>query len=129
MNRVSSLQQTLSGRGVDTPGDSLRLVILTKLPFRVPSDPVYQARIEAIEKRGGNAFRELSLPEAVMKFRQGFGRLMRRKTDRGAVIVLDSRILRKSYGGIFLRSLPETRISSKRFSSVLEDVENFIYEN
>ena len=115
--------------GVDTPGDSLRLVILTKLPFRVPSDPVYQARIEAIEKRGGNAFRELSLPEAVMKFRQGFGRLMRRKTDRGAVIVLDSRILRKSYGGIFLRSLPETRISSKRFSSVLEDVENFIYEN
>ncbi|MBF9018665.1 MULTISPECIES: helicase C-terminal domain-containing protein [unclassified Oceanispirochaeta] len=114
--------------GVDTPGESLRLVILCKLPFRVPTDPVYQARLEAIEKRGGNPFRELSLPEAVMKFRQGFGRLMRRKTDRGAVIVLDSRVINKNYGTVFLRSLPETLRSRKRFDTVLEDMENFIYE-
>ncbi|OQY34692.1 MAG: hypothetical protein B6241_03900 [Spirochaetaceae bacterium 4572_59] len=113
--------------GVDTPGDSLRLVIICKLPFRVPTDPVYQARLEAIEKRGGNSFRELSLPEAVMKFRQGFGRLMRRKTDRGSVVVLDSRIVRKNYGTLFIRSLPETIISRKSFSSMLEDLENFIY--
>jgi len=113
--------------GVDTPGESLRLVIICRLPFRVPSDPVYQARLEAVEKRGGNSFRELSLPEAVTKFRQGFGRLMRRKTDRGAVIVMDPRIVTKNYGIVFLRSLPETRISRKRFDSVLEDLENFIY--
>ena len=115
--------------GVDTPGESLRLVIICKLPFRVPTDPVYQARLEAVEKRGGNPFRELSLPEAVMKFRQGFGRLMRRKTDRGAVIVMDGRILRKNYGAVFLRSLPPTLTSRKRFASVLEDMENFIYQS
>jgi ATP-dependent DNA helicase DinG len=113
--------------GVDTPGESLRLVIICRLPFRVPTDPVYQARLEAVEKRGGNSFRELSLPEAVMKFRQGFGRLMRRKTDRGAVVVLDSRIISKNYGSVFIRSLPETIVSRKRFASVLEDLENFIY--
>ncbi|MDA3956545.1 helicase C-terminal domain-containing protein [Oceanispirochaeta sp.] len=113
--------------GVDTPGESLRMVIICRLPFRVPTDPVYQARLEAVVKRGGNAFRELSLPEAVMKFRQGFGRLMRRTTDRGAVIVMDSRIVSKNYGIVFLRSLPETIVSKKRFASVLEDLENFIY--
>ena len=114
--------------GVDTPGESLRLVVICKLPFRVPTDPVYQARLEAIEKRGGNPFRELSLPESVMKFRQGFGRLMRRKTDRGVVVVMDGRILRKNYGAVFLRSLPGTLLSRKRFASVLEDMENFIYQ-
>ena len=114
--------------GVDTPGESLRLVIICKLPFRVPTDPVYQARLEAVEKRGGNPFRELSLPEAVMKFRQGFGRLMRRKTDRGVVVIMDGRVLRKNYGSVFLRSLPQTLLSRKRFASVLEDAENFIYQ-
>ncbi len=114
--------------GVDTPGDSLRLVVICRLPFRVPTDPVYQARLEAVEHRGGNSFRDLSLPEAIMKFRQGFGRLMRSKTDRGAVIVLDSRIVKKNYGSLFIRSLPETIISRKSFRSVLEDMENFIYQ-
>jgi len=113
--------------GVDTPGESLRLVIICRLPFRVPSDPVYQARLEAIEKRGGNPFRDLSLPEAVMKFRQGFGRLMRRKSDRGGVVVLDPRLVTRNYGVMFLRSLPKTLISRKSFVSVLEDLENFIY--
>ncbi len=113
--------------GVDTPGESLRMVIICRLPFRVPSDPVYQARLELIEKKGGNPFLDLSLPEAVMRFRQGFGRLMRRKSDRGSVVVLDSRILRKNYGTIFLKSLPETQVSVKTFPRVLENLENFIY--
>ncbi len=113
--------------GVDTPGESLRMVVICRLPFRVPSDPVYQARLELVEKRGGNPFLELSLPEAVMRFRQGFGRLMRRKTDRGAVVVLDARILRKNYGSLFLRSLPETGVLNKTFERVLENLENFIY--
>ena len=113
--------------GVDTPGESLRLVVICRLPFKVPTDPVYQARLEAIEKRGGNPFRDLSLPEAVMKFRQGFGRLMRRSSDRGVVAVLDPRVVRKNYGAMFIRSLPETAVSRKSFQSVLEDLENFIY--
>jgi ATP-dependent DNA helicase DinG len=113
--------------GVDAPGDTLRLVILCRLPFRTPNDPVFEARREALERSGGNPFMELSLPEAVMKFKQGFGRLMRRSSDRGVVAVLDARLLKKSYGEIFLRSLPETRTSFSDFSGVLRDTENFLF--
>ncbi len=113
--------------GVDTPGESLRLVIICRLPFRVPTDPVYQARLEVLERQGHNAFGELSLPEAVMKFRQGFGRLMRRQSDRGSVVVLDPRLLTKSYGPLFLRSLPPTVFSRKNFKAFLGEFEDFIY--
>ncbi|MDR2029441.1 MAG: ATP-dependent DNA helicase DinG [Treponema sp.] len=113
--------------GVDAPGDTLRMVILCHLPFRTPRDPVFEARREALEKQGGNPFMELSLPESVMKFKQGFGRLMRRSGDRGIVAVLDGRILRKRYGEIFIRSLPKTRTSFGEFSSVLRDAESFLY--
>jgi ATP-dependent DNA helicase DinG len=113
--------------GVDAPGDTLRLVILCRLPFRTPSDPVLEARREAVEKNGGNPFMELSLPEAVMKFKQGFGRLMRRSSDRGVVAVLDARLLRKNYGEIFLHSLPETRTSFSDLQGVLRDAENFLF--
>jgi ATP-dependent DNA helicase DinG len=113
--------------GVDAPGDTLRLVILCRLPFRAPNDPVFEARREALEKRGGNAFMNLSLPEAVIKFKQGFGRLMRRSGDRGVVAVLDGRILRKRYGEYFLRSLPETRISFGEFDRILRDTERFLF--
>ena len=92
--------------GVDVRGEALSCVILPKLPFRVPSEPVQVARAEKVEARGGDAFRELSVPQAVLKFRQGFGRLVRHRNDRGVVLVLDVRILRKSYGRRFLRSLP-----------------------
>ncbi|GAB1483900.1 hypothetical protein MASR2M78_27160 [Treponema sp.] len=112
--------------GVDAPGDTLRLVILCRLPFRSPNDPVFEARREALEKRGGNAFMEMSLPEAVMKFKQGFGRLMRRSSDRGAVVVLDSRILKKRYGSIFIKSLPETRQSFENFADLLSSVDRFL---
>jgi ATP-dependent DNA helicase DinG len=113
--------------GVDAPGDTLRMVILCRLPFRTPRDPVFEARREALEKQGRNPFMELSLPESVMKFKQGFGRLMRRSGDRGIVAVLDGRILRKGYGEFFIRSLPKTRTSFGEFSSVLRDVEGFLF--
>ena len=113
--------------GVDAPGDTLRLVILCRLPFRSPNDPVFEARREALESRGGNAFMDLSLPEAVMKFKQGFGRLMRRSSDHGVVVVLDGRLLRKQYGRIFLQSLPKTKTSFGSLESLLRAVENFLY--
>jgi ATP-dependent DNA helicase DinG len=113
--------------GVDAPGDTLRLVILCRLPFRTPNDPVFEARCETIKKNGGNPFMELSLPEAVMKFKQGFGRLIRRSSDRGVVAVLDSRLIKKRYGTFFLESLPETRTSFSDFSGILRDTENFLF--
>ncbi|MDR1057914.1 MAG: ATP-dependent DNA helicase DinG [Treponema sp.] len=113
--------------GVDAPGDTLRMVILCRLPFKTPRDPVFEARREALEKQGRNPFMELSLPESVMKFKQGFGRLMRRCGDRGVVVVLDGRILRKRYGEFFIRSLPKTRTSFGEFSSVLRDAEAFLF--
>ena len=113
--------------GVDAPGDTLRLVILCRLPFRTPNDPVFEARREAVEKNGGNPFMDLSLPEAVMKFKQGFGRLMRRSSDRGVVAVLDSRLIKKRYGSLFLQALPETRTSFSDFSGILRDTENFLF--
>lgn len=113
--------------GVDAPGDTLRLVVICRLPFTTVGDPVPEARREAIEKRGGNPFMELSLPAAVMKFKQGFGRLMRRSDDHGAVVVLDSRIIKKKYGRLFLQSLPETKTSFYDFTGILRDIENFIY--
>ncbi|MDR3160343.1 MAG: ATP-dependent DNA helicase DinG, partial [Spirochaetaceae bacterium] len=113
--------------GVDAPGDTLRLVILARLPFRTPNDPVFEARREYLEMGGGNAFMDLSLPEAVMKFKQGFGRLMRRSSDRGVVAVLDSRAVKKRYGEFFLRSLPETRTSFAEFGNLLLDTERFLY--
>ena len=93
-------------QGVDVPGDALRNVIITRLPFMVPDHPLVEAQIEAIEARAGNAFMEFSLPVAVLKFRQGVGRLIRTKSDNGIVVVLDNRVLSKRYGEIFLQSLP-----------------------
>jgi ATP-dependent DNA helicase DinG len=93
--------------GVDVPGDALSNVIITRLPFAVPDHPLIQAKLELVEVRGGDAFTEYSLPEAILKFRQGVGRLIRTKSDRGIVVVLDNRIVTRPYGRAFLKALPE----------------------
>ncbi len=94
-------------QGIDVQGNALSNVIITKLPFAVPDSPVIEARIEEIQKRGGDAFLEYSLPEAVLRFKQGFGRLIRSKSDTGIIAILDSRIINKSYGRQFLNSIPK----------------------
>ena len=92
--------------GVDVPGDALKHVIITKLPFEVPNHPVVEARHHDIKKRGGNAFMERSVPEAIIRLKQGFGRLIRTKSDTGTVAILDHRILTAAYGRYFLKALP-----------------------
>ncbi|TVQ40981.1 MAG: DEAD/DEAH box helicase [Spirochaetaceae bacterium] len=113
--------------GIDAPGHTLRVVVLCRLPFRVPSDPVLQARMELIQSRGGSPFAELSLPEAVIRLKQGFGRLMRRADDRGVVVITDSRIVTRSYGPVFLNSLPQTACSVKARDRLMADIESFLF--
>jgi len=93
-------------QGVDVPGAQLSCVIIDKLPFAVPSDPIVAARVRALMEDGRNAFAEYQVPEAVLALKQGFGRLIRSKTDRGILSILDNRIRRMQYGKIFIESLP-----------------------
>ena len=94
-------------QGVDIRGSHLRNIIITRLPFEVPDRPIVEARQDSIAKEGGNPFMEDQLPRAIIRFRQGVGRLIRSSDDRGDVSILDSRVVRKFYGCAFLASLPE----------------------
>ena len=111
--------------GVDVQGDSLVCVILTRLPFKVPTNPIIEARTEYVHQLGGNPFLDYLLPQAVLKFRQGFGRLIRNKQDRGAVIIFDKRVLIKSYGEKFLKSLPACDQISGPYEKLAEKLESF----
>src|SRR5438046_6003983 len=93
--------------GVDVPGEALSNVIITRLPFAVPDYPLIEAKLELVEERGGDAFTEYSLPEAILKLRQGVGRLIRTKKDQGIIVILDNRIVTKPYGRAFLAALPK----------------------
>ena len=94
--------------GVDVAGEALSCVVLARLPFAQVGDPVVEARSEKIDREGGSSFRDYALPEAVIKFRQGFGRLVRTKSDRGVVVVTDPRLVTKNYGATFRKSIPAT---------------------
>jgi ATP-dependent DNA helicase DinG len=107
-------------QGVDVPGEQLSCVIIDKLPFAVPSDPVVEARITAIRNDGGDAFSSYQVPQAAIALKQGFGRLIRSRSDRGVLVLLDNRITKTRYGQIFFDSLPHYAFTTKR-----DDVEKF----
>ena len=111
--------------GVDVPGDALRGLLIAKLPFRVPTEPVTAAHCEAIERRGGNAFDEYMVPHASLRLKQGFGRLVRTATDRGVVVVADPRLVTKAYGRRLMQALPPARRLVARWSDALPDVRHF----
>jgi ATP-dependent DNA helicase DinG len=114
--------------GVDVRGDALRSVIIARLPFKVPTEPIERARVEVIEARGGNAFEEHALPQAVIKLKQGFGRLIRSRSDWGCVLILDSRIAHKRYGRVFLDSLPPARQIVAPSNRVFDEMARFFGE-
>ena len=112
--------------GVDIIGDALKLVVIMRLPFRVPTDPIIEARSDYLEKRDINSFLNYSVPMAVIRFKQGFGRLIRSKSDRGAVLVLDKRIGTKSYGKYFVNSLPECRTVYGKYEDMIRELKEFV---
>ncbi len=112
--------------GIDIPGDNLRCVVMVKLPFPSPETPIIKAKSSLLKKHGGDPFNELLLPEAVIRFKQGFGRLIRTKDDQGVVVLLDDRVIKKSYGKSFIKSLPITSYFKGDDKMVLSEVSKWI---
>jgi DNA polymerase-3 subunit epsilon/ATP-dependent DNA helicase DinG len=108
--------------GVDLPGDDLQAVAIARLPFAVPSEPIFSARSEQFE----NSFMEYAIPDAILRFRQGFGRLIRRKTDRGIVVIFDRRLVSKRYGKMFLDSLPDCTVQHAPLSRLHGAVQEWL---
>jgi len=111
--------------GVDVPGDPLRGLVIAKLPFKVPTEPLTAARLEAIEAYGGNSFHDYMLPHAALRLKQGFGRLIRSRTDRGAVVILDRRIQERGYGRYILASLPPAPVVVGAWHDLLPQLRDF----
>ncbi|MCJ1907388.1 ATP-dependent DNA helicase DinG [Planococcus ruber] len=111
--------------GVDVPGDALRAVVVVRLPFTSPDEPIFKAKSEMISREGINPFMHYALPEAVLRLRQGFGRLIRSKNDQGMFIVLDRRIETKSYGKEFLNALPKVKVSKVSLEKMVTDIEHW----
>jgi ATP-dependent DNA helicase DinG len=111
--------------GVDVPGHPLRALLIAKLPFKVPTEPLTAAHCEAIETRGGDAFREYMLPHAALRLKQGFGRLIRTADDRGVVLLLDPRAATKSYGSDLIDGLPSARQIIAPWNEVMREVVRF----
>lgn len=111
--------------GVDVKGDALRCVIIVKLPFQVPTEPLFQARTEWILEKGGNPFMHYTVPHAIVKFKQGFGRLIRNKKDRGCIVCLDPRLINKPYGSWFINSLPNCNRMAGSMEAILKKMEDF----
>ena len=115
--------------GVDVPGSALRVLVLSKLPFKVPTDPLTAAHLERIAERGGDGFRDYLLPHAAIKLKQGFGRLIRHRTDWGAVIVLDRRLVTRQYGATLLDALPPARREIGPWHAVRQACASFFDEH
>jgi ATP-dependent DNA helicase DinG len=112
--------------GVDIPGDALSLLVIARLPFWPPNQPVVEARTEKLEREGRNSFMEYSVPQAIIRFKQGFGRLIRTRRDRGAIVVYDRRIVESRYGRHFIKSLPGPWFYQGTEREVLRTVYNWL---
>ncbi|SDH06589.1 ATP-dependent DNA helicase DinG [Alteribacillus persepolensis] len=125
-NKAILLGTNAFWEGIDIPGEDLSCLIIVRLPFAPPNEPVLQARTEQVKREGGSPFKELSLPQAVLRFKQGFGRLIRHKRDKGVVVVLDKRMMTSSYGRYFLQSIPALPVAHKPMDDILNDIADFL---
>ena len=114
-------------QGIDIPGEALKSVIITKLPFDVPNEPLTEARLEDLRRQSVNPFKGYQLPRAIIQLKQGFGRLIRKRTDTGIVSILDPRLTNRSYGKKFIASLPDCRVA-REIAEVQEFLRNGIEE-
>ncbi|HNV44520.1 MAG TPA: helicase C-terminal domain-containing protein, partial [Exilispira sp.] len=118
--------------GVDFPGKDLEILVITKVPFKVPDTPIFLARSEKLENKGISSFENLSLPYAILKLKQGFGRLIRSENEKGICIIFDSRLIKKNYGKRVLKSLPDSQLisykDSKFFDLFKEKATEFCFE-